>query len=78
MFVDQYTKVYVIVVRPWITFDLLVIIICVSLLQEGMADLKWLTSDLKTNYHLCVVLRRARDVGPNKRIENGFRMVHIS
>ena len=25
-----------------------------------------------------IPLRRARDVGPNKRIENGFRMVHIS
>jgi len=70
MFIGQHSNSFATAVSPWTTLGPLAIVVLISLLQEGMADLKRRDSDLKNNYHPCVVLRRAEDVGPNRRIQN--------
>lgn len=59
MFLGYYTSLFHTSVSPWTTLGPLAIVVSISLLQEAYSDVKRHRSDNTTNYHLCVVLRRA-------------------
>ena len=59
MFWGYYTPLFETSVSPWTTLGPLALVVSVSLLQEAYTDVKRHRSDNMTNYHPCVVLRRA-------------------
>jgi magnesium-transporting ATPase (P-type) len=59
MFLGYYTPLVETSVSPWTTLGPLALVVLVSLLQEAYTDIKRHRSDNTTNYHPCVVLRRA-------------------
>jgi len=67
---EYYPDLYNTSVNPWTTLGPLAFVVTISLLQEGMADLKRRTSDFDNNNHPCVVLRRDDDIGKCNRIKN--------
>lgn len=59
MFLGYYGGLFVTSVSPWTTLGPLALVVSISLMQEGYSDVKRHRSDNTTNYHPCVVLRRA-------------------
>ena len=59
MFLGYYTSLFHTSVSPWTTLGPLALVVSISLLQEAYSDVKRHRSDILTNYHPCVVLRRA-------------------
>jgi magnesium-transporting ATPase (P-type) len=59
MFLGYYTSLFHTSVSPWTTLGPLALVVSISLLQEACSDVKRHRSDILTNYHPCVVLRRA-------------------
>jgi magnesium-transporting ATPase (P-type) len=59
MFIGYYTQIFNSSITPWTTLGPLALVISVSLCQEGYTDVQRHRSDKMTNYHPCVVLRRA-------------------
>lgn len=62
MWVGFYTDAFDSAISPWTTFGPLTIIIAISLLQEGSADVARHRSDDITNMHPCVIMRRSEDL----------------
>jgi len=62
MFIGQYTDLYSSVVDPVTVLFPLGVVISVSLLQEGIADLGRHRSDSRVNNHPCVILRRSEEL----------------
>jgi phospholipid-translocating ATPase len=69
MALGWYTPLFESAISPWTTLGPLAFVISISLLQEGSADLGRHRSDMVTNNHRCVVLRRANELEE----ENGER-----
>jgi magnesium-transporting ATPase (P-type) len=62
MAIGYFTNLFESAVSPWTTLGPLALVISVSLLQEGLADLGRHRSDSATNNYPCVVLRRADEL----------------
>mmetsp|Transcript_23218 Transcript_23218/g.33776 ORF Transcript_23218/g.33776 Transcript_23218/m.33776 type:complete len:1789 (+) Transcript_23218:129-5495(+) len=62
MFIGQYTDAWNSSISPWTTLGPLGIVISVSLLQEGYADVARHRNDKKTNTHPCILLKCAEDL----------------
>jgi magnesium-transporting ATPase (P-type) len=62
MFIGYYTPLFESAISPWTTLGPLAIVISVSLAQEAYTDAQRHRSDKATNYHPCVVLKRADEV----------------
>ncbi|KAL9181105.1 hypothetical protein ACHAXT_009910 [Thalassiosira profunda] len=72
MFLGYYTPLFYSAITPWTTLGPLALVISVSLAQEAYTDLQRHRSDKATNYHPCVVLRRAEELDqqPQRRKKN--------
>ena len=62
MAVGYYTDAFESAISPWTTLGPLALVISISLLQEGLADLNRHKSDDTTNNAHCVILRRSEDL----------------
>jgi len=62
MFLGYYTPLFDSAITPWTTLGPLALVVSVSVAQEGYTDLKRHRSDKVTNFHPCVVLRRAEEL----------------
>ncbi|KAL7542063.1 hypothetical protein ACHAXR_012198 [Thalassiosira sp. AJA248-18] len=62
MFLGYYTTLFYSAIPPWTTLGPLALVISVSLAQEAYTDTQRHRSDNATNYHPCVVLRRAEEL----------------
>ncbi|KAG7346626.1 phospholipid-translocating P-type ATPase, flippase [Nitzschia inconspicua] len=62
MAIGYYSNLYESAISPWTTLGPLAFVISVSLLVEGLADMKRHQSDDQTNNAICVVLRRRDEI----------------
>ncbi len=67
MAIGYYSNYFDSAISPWTTLGPLALVISISLLQEGMADLARHRSDIRTNSTPCIVLERADDDGGGGR-----------
>ncbi|KAL7465170.1 hypothetical protein ACHAXS_005504 [Conticribra weissflogii] len=70
MFLGYYTPLFDSAITPWTTLGPLALVVSVSVAQEGYTDLKRHRSDKVTNFHPCVVLRRAEELD-NSQLDRG-------
>jgi magnesium-transporting ATPase (P-type) len=76
MAIGWYSNLYESAISPWTTLGPLAFVISVSLLVEGLADMKRHRSDEVTNNDLCVVLRRGEDIDQDEGAERDETILH--
>ena len=69
MAIGYYSQLYESAISPWTTLGPLAFVISISLLVEGLADLKRHKSDEQTNNELCVILRRGDEIDQDEGAE---------
>jgi len=72
MFLGTYTELFVSSLSPWSTLGPLFLFMSISVIQEGMADLRRNQSDRERNNYPCVVLKRSEDLDSDNDREKSF------